>query len=154
MHRRTYFAAIDLPSLLEDALLASRTPPSHIAAPDIIWQAVLLTPDPWRVTKTDHNLLEWLNKKLTLCPPEETSGSHPTPLHTLSVTSSPLHRRVVSSTSLSSGRLRISVKHFCPGATGGDKAEGSYRRELLGTSAILLYVPTPEAGESPEVIMM
>ncbi len=146
-HRRAYFAPIDLTALLRDHLLASRTPTAHVPTHDIIWQTVLLTPDPRRLRRSDCHLLKWLTQKLTYSPPKE--EPHPAPLHTLSLTSSPLHGGGVAS---ESQRIQIAVKCFCPGAMKADVAEDGVRRALLGTSAVMVYVPTPQEGESPEVI--
>ncbi len=112
------------------------------------------TPNQYRLTHNDRLLLEWLTRKLTFASPEDRpiGRLHPQPVHTLSVTSVPLHREGVVSGPRSTQRIQIAVKCLSPGAMGGGEKEEGVRRELVGTSAVLLYVSTPQAGESPEVI--
>ena len=90
----------------------------------------------------DERNLDWLKGKLRFEQCEDGEA-----------TSSVVSKISVSTTQIrsqASQKLQIAVKAVC-----GDVQEVgvSLRQELLGTSAVAVYVPMPMADQSPEVLM-
>ena len=143
--RQAFIAPIPLPHLLQDALLASRTPtlrhstPPPTLTPDISWMAILVHPDEQELSRHDNEILNWIKGKLKFQPLQSQLSTH---TEKLSISSGPIQSRGAAITR----KLQIAVKSvssLCSRAAMAD--------ELVGTSAILVYIPTPQEGESPEV---
>ena len=147
--RKAFLAPLNLPVVLQDALLASRIPavtssssPLTPSTPNITWQLLLLCPAQQQMSSKDSKMFDWLKGKLRFEQCEDGEA-----------TSSIVTKISISTTQIwnqASRKLQIAVKAVC-----GDVQEVgvSLRQELLGTSAVAVYIPTPMANQSPEVLM-
>ena len=146
--RKAFLAPLNLPVVLQDALLASQIPPVTSSSspltpstPDITWQLLLLCPTQQQMSDEDGKTFDWLKGKLRFEQCEDGEA-----------TSNIVSKISISTTQIwnqASRKLQIAVKAVC-----GDVQEVgvSLRQELLGTSAVAVYIPTPMANQSPEVL--
>ena len=161
-------APLNLPLLLQDALLSSRPPtitaspsPQHPSTPhtphphNICWQLLLLHPSRQQMNSQDIKIFEWLKGKLKFHYSESGGAISKGGIEKISVSTTEMQTQVAR-------KLQITVKAACGDveeeedegvAVGRGTQDGglSVRQELLGTSAVVLYIPAPRADQSPEV---
>lgn len=138
-HRKKFFCALDLPSLLQDHLLGSRT--SHPSLPDIYWKLLLLYPCAADMGDGDKNALYWVTSKLRFSPtPSVMEGGEL--FVSLSISSTPL-----SFPDPGGRNLRLCVRGMGAGAQGLDLEQR--RQAIQGACSLAMFVPAPRNSTTP-----
>lgn len=165
-YRREFLSPLSLPSLLQESLLLSRLPDTHSSSSQprstqhIFWKMAFVFHSQHNLTPSDSGIVEWLYHKLQFQPMGMNDDSMSTPLspseaelQTLSLTSSPLLSKAgvgrVSSLPVvegeGSGRSRqlcLAIKGCCDEILW--RKDEALARQLRGTSAITVFLPTPQ----------
>ena len=177
-YRKEFCSSLDLPLLLQEPLLVSRTqdsiatssPSSYCSTHHVFWKLVFVFPSWNKLTERESGIVEWLHYKLEF----ELERNHRETVHTslspfaatvkpqvLSVTSThflstrragtnthspPVNGGRGNATTITTGEKRqlcVAVKGVCAELLCKEADEG-LTRELCGTCAIALFLPTPQ----------
>lgn len=157
-YRKEFYSALDLPCLLQNHLLASRTAHHHSASlADVYWKLVLLHPPPQEMEEGDRNALHWISSKLCLShDPTPPMTDREGPQISLSTSSTPLSfnpSNTASNTPLMCtldprGReVRLCVRGMSVGVQGLDLEQK--RRAIQGVCSLVMFVPAPQDATTP-----
>lgn len=142
-YREEFFSAFDLPRMLWEHLLSSRTPEDPSLSPSIYWKLLLLYPQPSDISPQDQMILAWLCGKLghSSAPPLSDLEN---PFTQLSISTSPLPPSSEdTATSVPSGYQDQQLKLAVSGVSAAVRhLDGEQRGQLLqGACSLVLFVP-------------
>ena len=142
----------------------SRTPETTASSQHIYWKMAFIFPSENKLTERECDIVEWIYHKLHYQAQNKQEACH-TPLspseikpQTLTLSSTPLLSRLGGvaaetedneSTAGRSKQLCLAIKGLCDAALGNKDDE--ITRELCGTCAIALFLPTPHLDQTAEV---
>ena len=168
IHRRQFLLPLDLPSLLQESLLLSRIQNTLASSSQphstqqIFWKLAFVFHSQSKLSPCDSRIMEWLYHKLQFQPRSGNDDSTHTPLspsevelQTLSLSSTPLLSQAGASSvslpvvegeeSVRSRQLCLAVKGCCDEIL-RRKGE-AVTRELCGTCAVAIFLPTPQYSD-------
>lgn len=156
--RKEFYSALDLPSLLQNHLLGSRTA-CHLSTslPDVYWKLVLLYPHPPELRERDRSALHWINSKLRLAhgPSTPSVTDREEPVISLSTSSTPLQfnsslNPLVCTVDPGGRNLRLCVRGMS--AQGLDPEQR--RRAIQGACSLVMFVPAPQDITTPPQVWL